>query len=85
METNVNRSVSPRLLNVRSASEFLGISCWSVRALVWDGCLPFVTVGRAHYIDRADLEDWISRSKERAGVGTLAGTRRKASANAMQS
>jgi excisionase family DNA binding protein len=70
--------VSPRLLSISSAAQFLGVSKWSIRGLLWDAEVPFIVVGRSHYIDRRDLEHWVDTHKERAGMGPITGTPRKA-------
>jgi len=73
-EYEVNGAVSPRLLTITGAAEFLGISKWSVRALLWDGLIPFVAVGRSHMVDRRDLVRWLDTHKQIAGKGTITGT-----------
>lgn len=59
---------SPRLMSIRSAGSFLGISHWSIRSLIWEGELPFVRIGRAHMLDRDDLLRWVASRKEVAGT-----------------
>ncbi len=83
--TATHREVSPRLLTIPGAAAFLGVSPWSVRALIWDGCVPFVIVGRAHMIDREDLIRWLETHKERAGMGTMTGTQRIAAVKPIKS
>jgi excisionase family DNA binding protein len=72
---------APRLLTINGAALALGVSPWSVRAMIWDGEVPFVRVGRAHMIDRADLEQWVNSHKEQNGTGTIAGTRKPRAIN----
>jgi len=66
----------PRLLSIKGAAEFLGVSHWSVRAMIWDGSLPFVRVAKAHMVEREDLLKWIREHKEQNSSGTKTGTRR---------
>ncbi|MCH7769211.1 MAG: helix-turn-helix domain-containing protein [Nitrospinae bacterium] len=55
----------PRLLDVKTAAQFLGISPWTLRALQWKGTLPYVQFNRKIYFDREDLDDFIERHKFR--------------------
>lgn len=59
----------PFLLDTRSASAFLGVSIGVLRGWVADG-LPFVRAGRGgkKMFTRRDLEKWVERSKETAGI-----------------
>ena len=54
------------LLDIRGAGQFLGLSPWQVRALISDGSLPIVKVGRKFYFRRASLVRWAERAEERA-------------------
>ncbi|MFB3072647.1 MAG: helix-turn-helix domain-containing protein [bacterium] len=54
-----------RLYTVKEASEFLGISRWTMRELQWDGKVPFVKFNRLIYFDLRDLEAFIARNKFR--------------------
>ncbi len=56
--------VSPRLLDLRQAALFLGLSYWTVRSMTQRGELPFVRARRSIRIDLRDLEDWIEIHKE---------------------
>ena len=55
----------PRLLTLKQASEFLGLSVWALRERVWAGQLPVITFpgGKKQYLDRDDLEGFIQRNK----------------------
>ena len=48
-----------RLLDVRAAGEYLGVSAWTVRELVWKGDLVSVKVGRLVRVDIRDLDSFI--------------------------
>ena len=52
-----------RLYSVKEASEFLGISPWTMRDLQWAGKVPFVKFNRLIYFDLRDLEAFIARNK----------------------
>lgn len=53
-----------RLLDFEGAAHYLGISTWSVRALVDSGELPRVTLGRSVRFDIHDLEALVARNKQ---------------------
>ena len=57
-----------RLLSVVQAAEYLGVSAWHVRRLVWGGDLPAVRMGRLVRLDRIDLDKFIDEQKFRNGV-----------------
>ncbi|MCX6224488.1 MAG: helix-turn-helix domain-containing protein [Bacteroidia bacterium] len=55
----------PRLLTIKGAAEFLGLTVWAMRERVWAGQIPIVKFdgGRKIYIDRQDIEKFIERHK----------------------
>jgi excisionase family DNA binding protein len=55
----------PRLLTLKQASEYLGLTVWALRERVWSGQLPVLQFpgGRKQYLDRNDLETFIERNK----------------------
>ena len=55
----------PRLLTVKGAGEYLGLSTWGIRERIWQGLLPVVTFpgGKKQYVDRNDLEAFILKNK----------------------
>jgi excisionase family DNA binding protein len=58
---------SVRVLRVREAARYLGISPWKIRRLVSQG-LPYIQDGEgnsAWRFDIHDLEEWIERNKVR--------------------
>lgn len=59
--------VRPRLLPLKQAAEYLGLSLWAIRERVWSGDLPVVKFnnGRKMFIDREDIEDFIESNKMR--------------------
>ena len=60
----------PRLMTIKQASQFLGITTWALRERIWAGQLPVVTFpgGKKQYIDRIDLEGFIQRNKRTINV-----------------
>ena len=57
-------SIEQRLVDVRQAGVYLGISPWTVRQLIWRGELVPVRVGRLLRLDRRELEAFILRNRE---------------------
>ncbi len=57
-ETNARR-----LLSVKDAAAYLGISQWTMRGLGWNGEIPQVKIGRRVLFDRRDLDAFVERSK----------------------
>ena len=58
---------SPRLLTLKDAAEYLGISVWAMRERIWAGDIPVVKFpgGRKMYVDVEDLEEFIKKNKTR--------------------
>ena len=56
----------PRLLPLKKAAEYLGLTIWAMRERIWAGQIPVVRFpgGRKMYIDTNDLEDFIKQNKE---------------------
>ena len=52
-----------RLISQKEAGEYLGISYWTVRDLVFNGELPHIRIRRRILMDIQDLDDYIQRSK----------------------
>jgi excisionase family DNA binding protein len=62
-------STSGRLLDLKAAEVYSGISAWTLRDLIASGDLPAVRPPRLRrvWIDRADLDRAIADWKERGG------------------
>jgi excisionase family DNA binding protein len=59
----------PRLLSIKQACEYSGLTPWCLRNLVWTGKLPFVRFGEKKlYVERADLDRAIDTAKETFGA-----------------
>ena len=54
-----------RWMDVKTAAAHLGASVCFVRNLIWGGEIPFVRAGKRFVVDRADLDSWAVRKKER--------------------
>jgi hypothetical protein len=56
---------SPRLLPLKQAAEWLGLTVWALRERIWAGQIPVVQFpgGRKQFIDTQDLEAFISDNK----------------------
>lgn len=62
-----SRSTTGRLLDLKAAEAYSGISAWTLRDLIASGDLPVVRPPRLRrvWIDRADLDRAIAEWKER--------------------
>jgi hypothetical protein len=58
--------MSPRLLSLKDAASWLGLTLWAMRERVWAGDIPVVRFdgGRKMYIDKLDLEQFIQSHKQ---------------------
>jgi excisionase family DNA binding protein len=74
MSKRINRIVTkaqgihnPRLLPLKEAAEYLGLTVWAMRERIWAGQIPVVQFpgGRKQYIDVQDLETFIKNNKTR--------------------
>ena len=54
--------VEKRLLNIKEASEYLGIPTKSLYKLVWQRRIPFVKIGKALRFDKERLDKWIEEN-----------------------
>lgn len=62
----IGNPLIPRLLPLKQAAEWLGLSEWAMRERVWRGEIPVVRFpgGRKQFIDVRDLERFIDQNKE---------------------
>ena len=58
--------MSPRLLPLKKAAEFLGLTTWAMRERIWAGDIPVVRFpgGRKMFIDVQDIEAFIQENKD---------------------
>ena len=56
---------NPRLLPLKDAAQWLGLTVWAMRERIWAGQIPIVQFpgGRKQYIDTQDLEAFIQKNK----------------------
>jgi hypothetical protein len=56
----------PRLLPLKKAAEYLGLTVWAMRERIWAGHIPVVQFpgGRKMYVDIRDIEDFIKNNKK---------------------
>jgi len=61
-----NPMLSPRLLPIKQAAQYLGLTVWAIRERIWAGQIPVVQFpgGRKQYIDMQDLESFIQNNKK---------------------
>jgi hypothetical protein len=54
-----------RLLTLKGAADYLGLTIWGMRERIWAGDIPVVRFsgGRKMFIDRMDLESFIQKNK----------------------
>jgi len=55
----------PRLLPLKVAAQWLGLTVWAMRERIWAGQIPVVQFpgGRKMYVDTQDMEKFIQRNK----------------------
>ena len=58
--------VTPRLLTLRQAADYLNCAFWAIRTMVTTGELKKIPIGRRFCIDRSDLDTWIEQKKRAA-------------------
>ena len=64
-EKRLGGVTSPRLLPLKDAAQWLGLTVWAMRERIWAGQIPVVQFpgGRKQYIDVQDLEMFIQGNK----------------------
>jgi len=55
----------PRLLPLKLAANYMGLTVWGLRERIWAGQIPVITFpgGRKQYIDSMDIETFIQNNK----------------------
>lgn len=56
----MNETFIPKLLTIREAAKYLGISVWGLRARVAKRQIPIVKWGRSVYIPRDKLDKFLN-------------------------
>lgn len=59
------RKTAKRLYSIQEAADYLALSTWTVRELIWKGELPHVRLGRRILLDLQDLDALIAHNKIR--------------------
>jgi hypothetical protein len=56
----------PRLLTLKRAADYMGLTVWAMRERIWAGQIPVVQFpnGRKQYIDIHDLDKLIQDNKK---------------------
>ncbi len=54
-----------RLYDIEAVGAYLGIPAHTVREIIWRGDLPYVKIGRRHYLDIRDVDQFIEQAKTR--------------------
>lgn len=60
-----NSVLKKRLFSIPEAAEYLALSPWTIRELIWKGALPKVQPNRRILLDIRDLDTFIERNKIR--------------------
>ena len=65
-EQRITNPMTPRLLPLKQAAEYLGLTVWAMRERIWAGDIPVVQFpgGRKQFIDIGDIEAFINRNKK---------------------
>ena len=65
-DNTLSKLNGPRLLTLKKAAEYLGLTVWSMRERIWAGDIPVVRFpgGKKIFIDILDLENFIQRNKD---------------------
>jgi len=65
---NHKEDKNKRLISQKEAGEYLGISYWTVRDLVFCGDIPHIRIRRRILMDIQDLDDYIQKTKNQKGT-----------------
>ena len=61
----IDNPVPKRLLTIKEAAQYLSLSVYSVREMIWSGVLPYIKRqgGRKYLLDIRDLDAFIDSQK----------------------
>jgi hypothetical protein len=62
-QSTTQPTITPRLLDVHAAAQYLSSTTWAVRKLAWSKIVPHIKLGSRVLFDIADLDAFISRAK----------------------
>jgi hypothetical protein len=62
----IGNPLRPRLLPLKDAAAWLGLTTWALRERIWKGQIPVVQFpgGRKQYIDIQDIDAFIQKNKK---------------------
>lgn len=63
MDNESEITYCPRLLTIKKASVYSGLTIWTLREMIWNRIIPYIQVKRTYFIDREDLDKWIDNNK----------------------
>lgn len=57
--------MNPRLLPLKKAADYIGLTVWALRERIWAGDIPVVRFpgGRKQFIDIRDIDAFIEKNK----------------------
>jgi hypothetical protein len=57
--------MGPRLLPLKKAADYIGLTVWALRERIWAGDIPVVKFpgGRKQFIDIRDIDAFIEKNK----------------------
>ena len=58
-----DKKIEQRLLGVKEAAQYLGITVWAMRTLYWERLIPFVRISKKYMFDIKDLDQFIENNK----------------------
>jgi predicted site-specific integrase-resolvase len=67
IKNQINTNLAgPRLLPLKKAADYLGLTVWAMRERIWAGQIPVVQFpgGRKMYVDIQDIEAFIQKNKK---------------------
>ena len=66
---STRQRITPRLLRIYEAAEYLSCKNWFVEELIRKQRIPFLILGKVYVIDVKDLDRWIDAEKLRQASG----------------
>ena len=57
--------VQQRYIKLKNGPKYTDIPLYTLRELIWSGRLPFIKFGKAIYLDRLDLDEFMLKNKRR--------------------
>lgn len=60
---NSDSTLTPILLTLPDAAQFLSCTVWAMRSLLWAKKVPYVKIGNRFLVDPEDLRAYVKRLK----------------------